>query len=130
METWTPGPQRPLQTSLCSAVGWLPRGSSNSAGPRRDPQTSLTAIPASGDGKRKPETGAEGAAGGAKKKQKRVGPKGATSAYFYFTADVRERVTQENPDMQVFELAKVMGAECHSEPRKFCLAGKTFEFQD
>ena len=89
METWTPGPQRPLQTSLCSAVGWLPRGSSNSAGPRRDPQTSLTAIPASGDGKRKPETGAEGAAGGAKKKQKRVGPKGAASAYFYFTVDVR-----------------------------------------
>ena len=64
-------------------------------------------------GKRKPETGAEGAAGGgqAKKKQKKAGPKGVMSAYFCFTADVRERVTQQNPGMQVFELSKVMGEE-------------------
>lgn len=48
---------------------------------------------------------------GRKKKQKTAGPKRATSAYFFFTADMRERVKQENPDLKITEMAKVMGAK-------------------
>ena len=46
----------------------------------------------------------------AKKKQK-TGPKRATTAYFFFTADMRERVKEENPDLKVTEIAKVIGAK-------------------
>jgi hypothetical protein len=46
-----------------------------------------------------------------KKKQKNGGPKRATTAYFYFTADMRERVKEENPGLKVTEIAKVIGAK-------------------
>ena len=48
-----------------------------------------------------------------KKKKKKVKedgqPKGALSAYFFFTASVRDEVTRANPDKKVTELATVFG---------------------
>eukprot|EP01048_Picozoa_sp_COSAG05_P023226 COSAG05_NODE_4940_length_1319_cov_0.863934_1_plen_220_part_00 len=40
---------------------------------------------------------AQGKSGRAAKKKQKTGPKRATTAYFYFTADMRERVKEENP---------------------------------
>lgn len=45
-----------------------------------------------------------------KKKVKEEGqPKGALSAYFFFTAEVREEVTAANPDKKVTELSSIFG---------------------
>ena len=54
---------------------------------------------------------AQGKSGRAAKKKQKTGPKRATTAYFYFTADMRERVKEENPDLKVTEIAKVIGAK-------------------
>ena len=44
-------------------------------------------------------------------KAKKGGPKRATTAYFFFTADMREKTKEENPDAKVTEMAKIMGAQ-------------------
>lgn len=49
--------------------------------------------------------------GGKGKAVKADGPKRSTSAYLYFTADNRARVKSENPEMKLFELSKIFGAE-------------------
>lgn len=54
---------------------------------------------------------AQGKRGRAAAKKQKTGPKRATTAYFFFTAEMRERVKEENPDLKITELAKVMGAQ-------------------
>ena len=54
---------------------------------------------------------AQGKRGRASKKKQKTGPKRATTAYFYYAGEMRERVKAENPDLKITEMAKVIGAK-------------------
>ncbi|KAL7751271.1 FACT complex subunit [Sorochytrium milnesiophthora] len=43
------------------------------------------------------------------KKAKSDGPKRASSAYIFFSNDIRDAVRQENPDLKITELSKIIG---------------------
>ena len=58
--------------------------------------------------KRKAE-GDEGGKAPRKKKKEKVGPKRATSAYFYFLAEEREKIKADNPDIKITEISKIAG---------------------
>ena len=45
------------------------------------------------------------------KKEAEKGPKRGLSAYMYYTADVRAKFKEENPDAKLGDLAKLMGAK-------------------
>ena len=49
----------------------------------------------------------------AKKEAKKAngGPKRGTTAYFFFTADIREKTKAENPEAKITDMAKIMGAK-------------------
>ena len=58
----------------------------------------------------------EAQAGQAKRGKKRAkktaaGPKRATTAYFFYTNEIRPQVKEQHPDMKVTEMAKVMGSK-------------------
>ena len=44
-------------------------------------------------------------------KEAAKGPKRGTTAYFFYTADVRAKFKEENPDAKLGDLAKLMGAK-------------------
>merc|ERR1711962_983155 len=46
-----------------------------------------------------------------KKKKDPNAPKRPTSAYFFFAGDVRPGIREENPDMKITEVAKLIGAQ-------------------
>ena len=50
-------------------------------------------------------------AAGAKAKAAQDGPKRATSAYFYYAADRRDWFKEEQPELKMTEVAKLIGAE-------------------
>ncbi len=67
-------------------------------------------VAAAASTKRKDADGSEDAPKKKKKKVKEEGqPKGALSAYFFFTASVRADVAAANPDKKVTELATIFG---------------------
>ena len=58
----------------------------------------------------------EAQAGQAKRGKKRAkktaaGPKRATTAYFFYCAEIRPQLTQQHPDMKMTEMAKVLGGK-------------------
>merc|ERR1711973_986172 len=46
-----------------------------------------------------------------KKKKDPNAPKRPTSAYFFYAGDVRPGIREENPDMKITEVAKLIGAQ-------------------
>merc|ERR1711962_1800162 len=46
-----------------------------------------------------------------KKKKDPNAPKRPTSAYFFFAGEVRPGIREENPDMKITEVAKLIGAQ-------------------
>merc|ERR1712227_715472 len=64
-----------------------------------------------------------------RKKKEKTGPKRATSAYFYFLAEEREKIKAENPDIKITEISKIAGQmwkECDADRKaKYDALAKT-----
>ena len=51
-----------------------------------------------------------------KKRQKRTGPKRATSSFFYFSNEIRPQIKRQHPDMKVAEMGKLIGGKWKELP--------------